>query len=223
MPRFTISLHTGAKEGDHYDLFLEQGRSLKTWRFRSPAFQAVQSSERIKDHRPDYLDFEGEITGGRGRVEIWDTGTYEADEWTDARIRIAATGRRIRLRLRLERDGETRHRTASPWLLYDAAGELRRAAAAFLRDVTLDAAPNAELEGLREGLVIEERALMASVEQYARAAAVDWAKTKTDASLRKAIRTEKARWQHPWLAAAQAYAKKLDQLAALFREARPKT
>lgn len=223
MPRFTISLHTGAREGDHYDLLLEQGRALKTWRFRSPSFQSAQSAEQIKDHRPNYLDYEGEISGGRGHVKIWDTGTYEADEWTDARIRVAVSGRRLRLRLRLERDGETRHRTASPWILFDAADELRRAAAAFLRDVSLDAAPNADLEELREGLVTEERALMASVERYARAAAVDWARTKTDASLRKAIRAEKARWQHPWLAAAQAYAKKLDQLAALFREARPKS
>ena len=32
MPRFTISQHTGSKDGDHYDLMLEHGDSLKTWR-----------------------------------------------------------------------------------------------------------------------------------------------------------------------------------------------
>ncbi|HYF01053.1 MAG TPA: hypothetical protein VEJ18_19170, partial [Planctomycetota bacterium] len=66
MPRFTISHHTGSKEEDHYDLFLEQGDVLKTWRLQNTVFQAAQTAVAIKDHRPAYLDHEGEVSGKRG-------------------------------------------------------------------------------------------------------------------------------------------------------------
>jgi hypothetical protein len=99
MHRFTISHHTGSKEGDHYDLMLEQGDTLKTWRLSNTAFLVSQVARQIKDHRKTYLDYEGEISGDRGRVKIWDTGTYSVDEWKEDRIQVALVGRSLKTRL----------------------------------------------------------------------------------------------------------------------------
>ena len=59
MPRFTVSRHTGSKEGDHFDLLLEHGETLKTWRLENTSFQFPQAARQIKDHRKTYLDYEG--------------------------------------------------------------------------------------------------------------------------------------------------------------------
>jgi hypothetical protein len=221
MPRFTISRHTGAKEGDHFDLMLERGEALKTWRLQTTAFQTAQTARQIKDHRKTYLEYEGEIAGKRGRVELWDTGTYSEEEWQDDRIRVALSGRQTRLRLILVRapgqagDGETL------WTVSDAAQEVRKHAAALLRGSSLEDAPTAELSGLRAGLAQEEHKLMGLVDLYTRGAAVEWAQATLDPGLRKRIESEKARWQHPWLAAAKAYADQLAELAQLLRQQRP--
>src|SRR6266513_2659760 len=122
MTRFTISRHVGAKEGDHSDLLLEHGEILRTWRLENTAFQFPQPAKQIKDHRMIYLDYEGEVSGGRGAVKIWDTGTYTVDRWDEKHIQIALTGRQIRTRLRLDRaDGG-----GEAWTVLDAANAIRK-------------------------------------------------------------------------------------------------
>lgn len=221
MPRFTISHHTGSKEGDHYDLLLEQGETLKTWRLDSPSFQTPQAAKQIKDHRRLYLDFEGEITGGRGVVKVWDTGTYLVDRWDEEHIRIALAGRQLRTRLRLDRTDAGATGKDPIWTVLDAANVLRKNASAFLRDFSLDDAPAAELGDLRQGLAVEERRILSVVDQYTHGAPVDWARAETDPDLRKKIESARARWQHPWLVAAKAFADKLEELTGLIREYRP--
>ena len=109
MPRFTISRHTGAKEGDHYDLFLEHGETLRTWRLERPDFSEPQEATEIDPHRKDYLDYEGEISGNRGRVRIVETGEYVAADWTPALIVVELKGRGEPVRLRIEElDGKVR-------------------------------------------------------------------------------------------------------------------
>ena len=214
VPRFTISHHTGSKEGDHYDLFLEHGEALKTWRLQNTVFQAVQTAVAVKDHRSAYLDHEGEVSGKRGHVRIWDTGTYAADLWSEKRIQVALQGRQFRGRLLLER-GEP------AWTLVDAAATLRKAAGALLREDPPDPAPTPELEALREALSAEERRLMAQVDLFARAGVVNWEQAKLHPELAQRIDAERARWQHPWLASAQAHAARLAELAAVLGDHRP--
>ena len=65
----------------HYDLFVDfDGRGrLAAWRLaRSPldVRQAIPA-ERIQDHRREYLEYEGEISGGRGRVRRLDRGVCD--------------------------------------------------------------------------------------------------------------------------------------------------
>jgi hypothetical protein len=221
MPRFTISQHAGSKEGDHFDLLLEHGETLKTWRLENTAFQFPQSAKQIKDHRKLYLDYEGEVTGGRGTVKIWDTGTYLVDRWDDKHIRVALIGRQIRTRLRLDRVEAGGEGKDSAWTVLDAANVVRKNASVFLRDFTLDDAPTPELAELRGALAQEERKVLAVIDQYTHGGTVDWTHAQTDPELRKKLESAKARWQHPWLTAAKAYADKIEELTALLREYKP--
>ncbi|TWT56288.1 hypothetical protein [Allorhodopirellula solitaria] len=86
--RFTVSLHqvgpgehTGDARGDHLDWFFavdpETDAPLVTW--STPiAWPAVggQPAQRLPDHRTRYLDYDGEISGDRGRVQRLVVGTY---------------------------------------------------------------------------------------------------------------------------------------------------
>jgi hypothetical protein len=221
MTRFTISHHSGAKEGDHFDLLLEHGETLKTWRLENTAFQFPQSAKQMKDHKKLYLDYEGEISGGRGTVKIWDTGTYTIDRWDEKHIRIALTGRQTRTRLRLDRAEGGGEGKDPAWTVLDAANVIRKNASAFLRDLALDDGPTPELSEIRGALVLEERKILAIVDQYTHGGAVDWTHVETDPELRKKIDSARARWQHPWLTAAKAYADKIEALTALIREYKP--
>ena len=222
MPRFTISHHTGSKEGDHYDLMLEHGDTLKTWRLANTAFLVSQVARQVKDHRKTYLEYEGEISGDRGRVKITDTGTYSVDEWKDDRIQVALVGRSIKTRLILTLNAKHPEDTDPRWTIGDATQELRKAAIALLRGASLDDAPNAELGDLREALALEERKILSLVDQYTRGGAIDWSHTDLDSDMRKRIDSERLRWQHPWLSAAKGYAEKLSELTELLKQNHPK-
>ena len=223
MPRFTISHHTGSKDGDHYDLMLEHGEGLRTWRLVNTAFQAFQIARQIKDHRKTYLDFEGEVSGDRGRVKIWDTGTYTVDEWKDDRIQVALVGRALKIRLVMTL-GPKHPEDADPrWNVGDATQDIRKAAAALLRGATLDDAPNEDLVGLRQALAREEHKILMRVDQYTRGGNIDWSRTDLDPDVRKRIDKERVRWQHPWLAAAKGYADKLGELTEILRQSKPKS
>lgn len=103
MPRFAISFHEGAAEGDHYDLMLEREDVLKTWRLPGTRFRPPQPAVSIRDHRKLYLDFEGGLSDGRGKVTLWDRGMYSAEIWEDELIVVALAGKRLKTRLRLMR------------------------------------------------------------------------------------------------------------------------
>ena len=217
MPRFTISRHTGAKEGDHFDLMLEHGDALKTWRIASPAFQAKQPAHPIKDHRKSYLDYEGEVSGKRGKVEIWDSGTYSPEVWSEARILVALTGKQFKGRILLEAPKEP----DQDWSLVDASSGLRKAAAAFLRAEPLDPAPTPELDQLREALAAEERRVMAQIDLFVKGGPVHWTQSPLNPELQRRIEADRLRWRHPWLEAAKGYVARLAELAEQLQQYKP--
>lgn len=53
---------------------LESGGVLKTWRLAAEPKVLPVAAEAIGDHRLAYLDYEGPISGGRGKVTRWDFG-----------------------------------------------------------------------------------------------------------------------------------------------------
>jgi len=97
MPRFVILTHD--HPFPHWDFMLEQKDSLWTWRLLGPPDSAGPiPAEPLPNHRLAYLDYEGSVSGNRGTVSRWDTGTYDLVE-----ERSAAHPGGIVVRLRGER------------------------------------------------------------------------------------------------------------------------
>ncbi len=89
MPRYVILEHDYPQR--HWDLLLESGEVLRAWKLAAPPQPGqVVRAEPSFDHRRIYLDYEGPISGGRGRVIRWDAGsfTWEADESDRVIVRL---------------------------------------------------------------------------------------------------------------------------------------
>jgi hypothetical protein len=68
--RWVVLYHDEIHE-PHFDLMIESqpGGFLHTWRCgQNPVGRCVTSAIRIANHRRHYLDYEGPVSGGRGRV-----------------------------------------------------------------------------------------------------------------------------------------------------------
>lgn len=79
MPRFVILEHDWPER--HWDLLLEAGEVLRAWRLLAePGPGRSVPAEPNFDHRSMYLDYEGPLTGGRGRVTRWDAGEFEWEQ-----------------------------------------------------------------------------------------------------------------------------------------------
>ena len=85
-------IHEHQKHGDpaHWDLMLEQGDVLKTFRLDCAPQHVFSKSclaTPIFDHDTRFLTYEGPVQKGLGRVKRVDSGTYESismseDTWT---------------------------------------------------------------------------------------------------------------------------------------------
>ena len=80
MSRYVILHHImppHLPRGTHYDLMFESDGVLRTWALAAEPTPGVpQEAELLADHRLDYLDYEGPISGDRGSVSRWDRGTH---------------------------------------------------------------------------------------------------------------------------------------------------
>ncbi len=96
----------------HWDLLLEAPDGCWTWRLLdSPDKAFVLRAERIANHRPFYLDYEGPVSGNRGSVFQSDAGAWVWITATDSRVMGWATGRHWCGRIVLSAD------SAGSWLL----------------------------------------------------------------------------------------------------------
>jgi hypothetical protein len=94
MPRFVLLEHR--RDGVHWDFMLENGNVLRTWAIDVPVVAGQDLAARaLADHRPVYLDYEGEISGNRGNVKRLDSGTYNVLEWSAKRVRVRLTGSQL--------------------------------------------------------------------------------------------------------------------------------
>ena len=70
--RFVLLSHASGKNSlrpNHFDLMLEGGSDLVTLELQSlPQEPGIYPILRLPDHRQEYLDYQGEISGGRGTV-----------------------------------------------------------------------------------------------------------------------------------------------------------
>jgi hypothetical protein len=113
MPRFVILLHEtqGTPRPTHYDLMFEAGGSLWTWAVEKiPAPGETQIAERLSDHRLAYLDYEGEISANRGRVQRVGQGTYELTSQSPHEIALHLRGDTVTGTLTLSALSDDPHR-----------------------------------------------------------------------------------------------------------------
>jgi hypothetical protein len=105
MSRFVILQHDHPVL--HWDLMLQAGECLRTWRLAGPPGPGSSvAAEPSFDHRLLYLDYEGPVSGGRGRVQRWDHGTFAWVQQREDLVLVDLCGERLQGRLRLQRDGD---------------------------------------------------------------------------------------------------------------------
>jgi len=77
MPRFVILHHDHPFV--HWDFLLENGKNCRTWRVLSePTAELTEcDAELLPDHRLFYLDYEGPVSGDRGKVTRIDGGEFD--------------------------------------------------------------------------------------------------------------------------------------------------
>ena len=81
MPRYAILYHqmpAGGPRLSHWDLLLESGETLRTWALaQQPSAGESVAADPLADHRIEYLEYEGPVSGNRGEVTRWDAGTFQ--------------------------------------------------------------------------------------------------------------------------------------------------
>jgi DNA ligase D-like protein (predicted 3'-phosphoesterase) len=109
----------------HYDLRLEMDGVLKSWAMpKEPPLN--EKTRRLavmtEDHPLDYANFEGTIPEGQygaGRVEIWDSGTFDLEEEGEGKFIVNIQGRRIEGRHALIRlKPSPRFQGVNNWLFF---------------------------------------------------------------------------------------------------------
>jgi bifunctional non-homologous end joining protein LigD len=119
MPVFVVQKHHATTL--HYDFRLEKDGVLKSWAVPkgiAPEKGVKRLAVEVEDHDREYAGFEGDIPEGQygaGRVEIWDAGTYEEEEWAPGKIVFALHGKKLRGRFCLIRFAKAGEKN---WLLF---------------------------------------------------------------------------------------------------------
>lgn len=86
--RFAVLHHEGVAE-PHFDLLFEREPGSALAAFRSPVWPITQATEltALKDHRREYLEYEGPVSGDRGHVTRVAGGTVRVER-EDHRTRV---------------------------------------------------------------------------------------------------------------------------------------
>ncbi len=111
----------------HFDLRLERDGVLVSWAIPKGMPTDPKKNRlamRVEDHPLSHLDFEDgtpvEGVPGAVRVRVWDTGTYEAEEFGEEMVIVTLQGERLHGRYAIFRAGKS-------WLVHlmDPAEEKR--------------------------------------------------------------------------------------------------
>ena len=90
MERTVLLRHEVAEGAGHFDWLIERpdGGRLIAFRVRERIDEGARAweGERIADHREAYLEFEGEVSGGRGRVTRVAAGVCRVVEEGETRL-----------------------------------------------------------------------------------------------------------------------------------------
>lgn len=115
--KFVIHKHDADRAGLHFDLRLEHEGVLESWAIKKhklPAKGERLLAMRTEDHPLEYGKFKGTIPEGEygaGKVDIYDSGTYETIKRTKDTIKFKLNGKK-------EKGSYTLHRTdGKSWIL----------------------------------------------------------------------------------------------------------
>jgi hypothetical protein len=111
MPRYVILWHElpethrlAAERTSHWDLMLERGEALRTWALADePAIGRGGDAQPLPNHRLAYLEYEGPVSGNRGRVKRWDSGTYKIVQESATRLVVELSGQQLTALATLEK------------------------------------------------------------------------------------------------------------------------
>ena len=99
MPRFVLLRHTlpdNSSLATHWDFMLEHDGALRTWALDAEPVDGLEiSALQLADHRLAYLEYEGEVSGGRGWVTRLDRGSYSLTGEDSASLRVELCGERL--------------------------------------------------------------------------------------------------------------------------------
>jgi len=118
--KFKFVVHKHSARRLHYDFRLEMEGVLKSWAVpKEPPLEygIKRLAVQVEDHALDYADFEGEIPEGiygAGKVEIWDSGSYDLIDIKEDKIVAELHGKKLKGKYVLVRfKGEERN-----WLFF---------------------------------------------------------------------------------------------------------
>jgi hypothetical protein len=92
---FVIHKHTLGNE-THWDLMIESGNILKTWRLENPPEKLATEKTKatpIFDHDKKFLTYQGPVNNGKGKVEIVDEGTCIIETVNEMELKINFYGK----------------------------------------------------------------------------------------------------------------------------------
>lgn len=122
MPRFVVQEHYA--RAHHFDLRLENDGVLVSWAVPKGMPDDPRQNRlamRVEDHDLSHLEVVDEtpVEGVPGAVKksIWDTGTYEAEEFGDEMVIVAFHGRRLQGKYSIFRAGKN-------WLVHKMKPEV---------------------------------------------------------------------------------------------------
>jgi bifunctional non-homologous end joining protein LigD len=102
--KFVVQRHQKGSEPVHWDLMLENGTILETYRLAEPpeklGKEAVEAVK-IFDHPLKFLSYQGSVNKGKGRVEIADCGTYRLIKKDENQQQVSFSGKILKGEFRL--------------------------------------------------------------------------------------------------------------------------
>jgi DNA ligase D-like protein (predicted ligase)/DNA ligase D-like protein (predicted 3'-phosphoesterase) len=106
----------------HWDLRLERDGVLASWAVPKGIPMDPKRNHlavHVEDHPLEYIDFKGEIPEGEygaGKVNIWDSGTYDVEKWRDDEVIVVFHGKRLKAKYALFQTGKGKD--AKNWMIH---------------------------------------------------------------------------------------------------------
>jgi hypothetical protein len=106
--RFVILYHqlgpNSERDHDHWDLMFEFENYLKTWALDANPFTSTSIlATQLPDHRLIYLEYQGDVGGGRGVVSNLECGEYTLESSSANQFVAKLAGRKLNGSVKLSR------------------------------------------------------------------------------------------------------------------------